>query len=406
MKLGKTLIITGLLFSSVLGSVNVNNITAMAAVESGDSGTTAPEAKRTVSISYVDSHDNAITDTEFLGSAKGSVDISKNATSFSTSELKLPVNYKTVNDTEKDTISVENTTTARKVQVENIEKKTVKAQYQDATGKEITNPGLNDTRSLINPTKQVTASNLDAVSGYEFLKYDAEKDVVIFQAITKANVQILFIDGKGNLLNVKRGQVANKNISELVSDKEVTAPNGYVVSSGQNVVIASASADNNTTVYSAKIKIEPKATVSTHKVGHRGGYTVQRVRISFIDQDGNEAGYQQLNGKDTFSAKIAAPVGYSLVNSSDATIKFDKKGNKDIKINVTKNKPTPVMSEGIVTTNSGEYFHLYTIEGKDITNRGLSGDSKWYTDQYATINGEKMYRVATNEWVKATDVYK
>jgi len=140
--------------------------------------------------------------------------------------------------------------------------------------------------------------------------------------------------------------------------------------------------------------------------GGHSGYTSQRVRISFIDQDGNEVGFQQLKGKVSSDKKISAPDGYSFVNANEATIKFDKSSNKDIKLNVTKNKPVSTMEEGIVTTNSGDFKHLYTIEGKDITNRGLSGDSKWYTDQYATINGEKMFRVATNEWVKATDVYK
>lgn len=58
------------------------------------------------------------------------------------------------------------------------------------------------------------------------------------------------------------------------------------------------------------------------------------------------------------------------------------------------------------TTNSNK--RIYTADGKLITNRELAADSDWYTDQIVQINGEKYYRVATNEFVKANDsnIYK
>lgn len=58
------------------------------------------------------------------------------------------------------------------------------------------------------------------------------------------------------------------------------------------------------------------------------------------------------------------------------------------------------------TTNSNK--RIYMADGKLITNRELAADSDWYTDQIVQINGEKYYRVATNEFVKANDsnIYK
>lgn len=47
---------------------------------------------------------------------------------------------------------------------------------------------------------------------------------------------------------------------------------------------------------------------------------------------------------------------------------------------------------------------LYTADGKKVTNRALAGNSDWFTDKSATINGQKMYRVSTNEWVAASDL--
>ncbi|WP_164506027.1 SLAP domain-containing protein [Companilactobacillus insicii] len=36
--------------------------------------------------------------------------------------------------------------------------------------------------------------------------------------------------------------------------------------------------------------------------------------------------------------------------------------------------------------------------------RALASNTSWVTDKTAMINGVKMYRVATNEWVAASDI--
>ena len=47
---------------------------------------------------------------------------------------------------------------------------------------------------------------------------------------------------------------------------------------------------------------------------------------------------------------------------------------------------------------------LYTAKGELITNRSLISDSNWVVDSIVYIKGIKYYRVATNEFVKASDV--
>lgn len=47
---------------------------------------------------------------------------------------------------------------------------------------------------------------------------------------------------------------------------------------------------------------------------------------------------------------------------------------------------------------------LYNSKGERITNRVLGTDTAWRTDRTAQINGQTMYRVATNEWLAAKDV--
>lgn len=46
---------------------------------------------------------------------------------------------------------------------------------------------------------------------------------------------------------------------------------------------------------------------------------------------------------------------------------------------------------------------LYKADGKIITNRGLAANTDWAVGKIATINGETMYQVSTNEYLRAKD---
>lgn len=48
-------------------------------------------------------------------------------------------------------------------------------------------------------------------------------------------------------------------------------------------------------------------------------------------------------------------------------------------------------------------MELYNTKGQLIIDRALDVNTPWYTDRSATIRGKKMYRVATDEWIKASD---
>jgi len=62
------------------------------------------------------------------------------------------------------------------------------------------------------------------------------------------------------------------------------------------------------------------------------------------------------------------------------------------------------MDVSTVKTTSGSAKYLYDVNGKKSSDRALAANTAWFTDKSAMINGEKMYRVATNEWVKASDI--
>lgn len=72
------------------------------------------------------------------------------------------------------------------------------------------------------------------------------------------------------------------------------------------------------------------------------------------------------------------------------------------KANISNTITAPIEFSTTVTTT--RLARLYKLNGDLITNRMLGANTAWYSDKYTTINGERMYRVATDEWVRATDI--
>lgn len=94
------------------------------------------------------------------------------------------------------------------------------------------------------------------------------------------------------------------------------------------------------------------------------------------------------------------------LKQSDVTVK-DESGNvvsgSDNNTS-TDNSGVQKADRSTVTTIDGNIIFLYTKDGDLITTRGLGGNSSWRTDQMITVKGEKMYRVATNEWLKVSEI--
>lgn len=77
-------------------------------------------------------------------------------------------------------------------------------------------------------------------------------------------------------------------------------------------------------------------------------------------------------------------------------------GNNEWIENENVKETAPATNPNVITTKNQAV--LYTAKGEKITNRALAANTPWYTDQSATINGQKMYRVATDEWVASSDI--
>ncbi len=189
--------------------------------------------------------------------------------------------------------------------------------------------------------------------------------------------------------------------------------------------------------------------------------------ISYVDQDtGEEVSAQAGKGANESKIVLKAPTGYAFVNADDINYTIDKdtptatiyvqksdqtvdnivsgyphNGNIKIYDGNGKLNDDVVLSEGsswiidkTITINGAEYYRVatnqyvkasdvykytplqtvavtngtnvtpvYNSKGQLIIDRALDVNTPWYTDRSATIRGKKMYRVATDEWIKASD---
>ena len=87
-------------------------------------------------------------------------------------------------------------------------------------------------------------------------------------------------------------------------------------------------------------------------------------------------------------------------NSNNNNNNSGNEGNGDNEENEVEHK------QNLVTVHPDmKYANLYDSKGKLVENRALAGNSNWQSDQLVTIKGNKYYRVASNEYVKAEDSY-
>ncbi|CAJ1190489.1 hypothetical protein FD33_GL000148 [Companilactobacillus paralimentarius DSM 13238 = JCM 10415] len=126
--------------------------------------------------------------------------------------------------------------------------------------------------------------------------------------------------------------------------------------------------------------------------------------ISYIDETTNkEVGSQTGKGANGSKINLKVPAGYALVNADDAIYQIDS-GNKNIKISVR--KATDSDELGLVSTYpDGGTVQVYDVNGKPL-NIELGQASNWVTDQLKTINGVEYYRVATDKYIRTDKAYK
>lgn len=99
------------------------------------------------------------------------------------------------------------------------------------------------------------------------------------------------------------------------------------------------------------------------------------------------------SGSNNSSSNSSSSSSNSSSTITDPVISPDSPDN----INDVNRLVSTHPSDGVVS--------LYKLDTSKITNRSLNTASDWFSDKEMTFAGETYYRVASNEWVKASNVY-
>lgn len=127
--------------------------------------------------------------------------------------------------------------------------------------------------------------------------------------------------------------------------------------------------------------------------------------ISYVDQDtGKEVGTQSGKGADGSDVTLKSPDNYAFVSADDMTYTIDKSDTATKTVYVKKSNQT--VDNIVAGYPQNGYIKIYDANGKLNNDVVLTEGSSWIVDKTQTIKGSEYYRVATNEYVKASDVYK
>ncbi|WP_334332871.1 GH25 family lysozyme [Companilactobacillus sp. HBUAS59544] len=102
---------------------------------------------------------------------------------------------------------------------------------------------------------------------------------------------------------------------------------------------------------------------------------------------------------DDYFTKYSSPTSTTTTTDNNSSATTDSSANSS---------SSTVSSKNVIKVNntSGNYVPLMALQSdgtmQRITNRALSNNTSWQTDQTKDVNGVTYYRVATNEWVAAS----
>ncbi|MQS75480.1 SLAP domain-containing protein [Companilactobacillus halodurans] len=240
-----------------------------------------------------------------------------------------------------------------------------------------------------------TISNLPA--GCSWPK-DANKTITLeqgkeYNVPVEKEVSNTVIFKTADQTEVGRTQIFGDKAGDSISLTDEQIPAGYATdgkaltlqTEGNTQIVTVTKATSDVTPFTGKVKVGKTFT---------NLYTVKgeqiKSRALAADSYWMVANKLVLNGKTYYQVATT-----EWVPADNVTVVSQETSNDDIVQKADRN---------VVTTKDVAYTKLYTQTGDLISNRGLGAKSAWATDKMTTVNGVKMYRVATNEWVKVTDI--
>lgn len=232
----------------------------------------------------------------------------------------------------------------------------------------------------------------------EFKDYNQKFVITVLKNTT---VNVLYVDNNGQ--SVGSGiQTLSGRVGDKLDINQLNIPYGYLIDKAdlpisyteqpQSGKIILKKISNSSSTAKSKLNSEHKFKNTSHLITSRNNYLqiVENTSVQVYNNDLNP-----ITGK-TIPANTS---WYTDKNRKYAGDSYQRISTSEwIKVN---NSIPFTINVGVITVNNSA--QVYSTSGAKVTTKVLTKNTKWATDRVATINGHKMYRVSTYEWVKASD---
>ncbi|KRK80812.1 hypothetical protein FD03_GL000946 [Companilactobacillus nodensis DSM 19682 = JCM 14932 = NBRC 107160] len=203
--------------------------------------------------------------------------------------------------------------------------------------------------------------------------------------------KIQFIDQATNK------EIGSMKVSGLNGSKhKLVIPEGYVLAKNESSEVKvdkSQKAYHVQVIKKGAVTTPAKPTITAHKTTFRTNKTTQLFNI-----EGKAVRNRALMANTSWAVDkqmtLNGTTYYRVATNEWAKV---SDGAEDTYIAME------VFSKTI-TTSGNTPKRLYTSNGELIGNRALAPNTPWFSDNSLTKNGQTLYRVATNEWVRAEDL--
>jgi len=220
-------------------------------------------------------------------------------------------------------------------------------------------------------------------------------------SVTKKIANLVIFKTSDNT-EVDRKTILGSKVGDVITLTSDQLPKGYVTENNK-VTLQN---DGNTQT----ISVTKAATDGTSDVN--GVVTVKSEYGQLYDKTGkalsrkleNGTGWQTRTKMSLDGADYYLVGGNEWLKSDDVTYKANDGSTSTDTDDSTTTDNSGVVKPDKEKVETNTQAFLYDDKGTLITNRRLAKNTLWKTDQMKMVNGVKMYRVATNEWIKSSEI--
>ncbi|WP_334329279.1 SLAP domain-containing protein [Companilactobacillus sp. HBUAS59699] len=422
MKKSKSLVITSLLFSTMILNPSMINAVVVNAADAGaETPEKKPETSKTVTIHFTDN-----SGADIAGVVDQSVTIAKTATDLKNYMISTPANYR-VSDNQDLKVSDDNKATIKITKTKKISISFLLNGSPLSVSQDLTHDTVDDDATTIDKNKLHLPKGYILENGTNDFKIVQGKATIHVTDVNKQNVSIVYLDGVKKLQIVSPAVTTSLLVPEgtkSINASDIQIPTGYTLSPENRFEISSNSyTQGGVTVTNRIVTVKlnkatnsgatdtkpstPATPTTPGKPGNvtNGDNTVYTNTIQFINKATNKiVGSANISGINGSKHTVVVPDGFELAKNESSEIKIDK-SVKAVHIQVVqKGTAESEITAHKTTFRTNKVTQLFDNNGKAINNRALMSNTSWAVDKMMVLNGVTYYRVATNEWVLASDL--